>query len=239
MKIKYLIPFHYFFGKIYLFLRQSFHHAFVKIINGYYKIRYGVPRIRDKTTDLAVFKDIFIKRDLKIMKRIEPVYIVDVGAYVGYSSWWFHIQYPGARILALEPHPETYALLKKSLSHMPGSTCWEKALWSKKTHIHLEDRNTGEWGYTAKEGGTIQTVIPLELFQENKKIDILKIDIEGGEKYIFESGHDWLERVRILIIELHDRIYPDVSIIFWNAIDKNNFQCTKKGEKIICYNMSK
>ena len=52
-------------------------------------------------------------------------------------------------------------------------------------------------------------------------IDILKFDIEGSERYLFDSNFDeWLPKVRILIIEFHDRLVPCASKAFFNAISK-------------------
>jgi hypothetical protein len=36
-------------------------------------------------------------------------------------------------------------------------------------------------------------------------LDLLKIDIEGGEKQLFESNYEnWLPKTKCIIIELHD-----------------------------------
>ena len=38
------------------------------------------------------------------------------------------------------------------------------------------------------------------------RIDILKIDIEGAEKEVFEGDVGrWISRVNLLVLELHDR----------------------------------
>jgi hypothetical protein len=37
-------------------------------------------------------------------------------------------------------------------------------------------------------------------------VDLLKIDIEGGEQALFDGDIDWLSRVRAIIVEFH----PDV-----------------------------
>jgi hypothetical protein len=39
-------------------------------------------------------------------------------------------------------------------------------------------------------------------------IDLLKIDVEGAECEIFETSQNWIERVRTICIELHDRLRP-------------------------------
>jgi hypothetical protein len=38
-------------------------------------------------------------------------------------------------------------------------------------------------------------------------IDLLKMDIEGAEREVFESG-EWISRVGAIAIELHDHIKP-------------------------------
>jgi len=50
------------------------------------------------------------------------------------------------------------------------------------------------------------------LMQETQlnSIDLLKIDIEGAEKEVFEAC-DWMDNVQCLMIELHDRFKPGCS----------------------------
>lgn len=36
-----------------------------------------------------------------------------------------------------------------------------------------------------------------------EEIDILKVDIEGGEEALFEKNTDWLNKVKLIIIEIH------------------------------------
>jgi hypothetical protein len=43
-------------------------------------------------------------------------------------------------------------------------------------------------------------------------IDILKVDIEGAKKEVFETAPDWFHNVRCLAIELHDRFKPGCSL---------------------------
>jgi hypothetical protein len=41
-------------------------------------------------------------------------------------------------------------------------------------------------------------------------VDILKVDIEGAERDVF-STCDWMDKVKLLAIELHDRVRPGCS----------------------------
>ena len=52
---------------------------------------------------MEVFKAIFIRRNYRFPVDINPKLIIDGGAYVGYSSIYFSLKYPQAKIIAVEP----------------------------------------------------------------------------------------------------------------------------------------
>lgn len=76
---------------------------------------------------------------------------------------------------------------------------------------------------------TIDKII--ELYNIDK-IDILKIDIEGSEKEVFEES-EWLDKVNILIIELHDRMKKGCSQSVLNSVMKFDFSLQINGENLI------
>jgi hypothetical protein len=72
------------------------------------------------------------------------------------------------------------------------------------------------------------------------EIDILKIDIEGAEKEVFEKNYEsWLPKVKILFIETHDRMKPNCSYTVMNTLNKFNFilYTTTEGGTLVYYNM--
>jgi hypothetical protein len=49
-------------------------------------------------------------------------------------------------------------------------------------------------------------------------IDLLKLDIEGAEKDVFEAADlQWMDRVRTIAVELHDRMRPGCGHAFFTA----------------------
>lgn len=62
-------------------------------------------------------------------------------------------------------------------------------------------------------------------------IDILKLDIEGGEKKVLEDSHNWVDKVRVFVAELHDRIVPGCSDVFEIATGAFKLK-NKRGEKV-------
>jgi len=66
-------------------------------------------------------------------------------------------------------------------------------------------------------------------------IDILKIDIESSEKELFEENFEkWLPKVKVVIIELHDRMKEGCTRSFFKAMVNYKFTMTHKGENIVC-----
>jgi hypothetical protein len=50
-----------------------------------------------------------------------------------------------------------------------------------------------------------------------QRIDILKIDIEGAEKEVFNDTSSWLEKTDAIIIELHERMKSGCDHSFYNG----------------------
>ena len=69
-------------------------------------------------------------------------------------------------------------------------------------------------------------------------IDILKIDIEGAEYNLFANNpHDWLNKTRCLIIELHDLLSPGTSQIFFKEMANYKWNTFIKGENIVSFRL--
>jgi len=47
-------------------------------------------------------------------------------------------------------------------------------------------------------------VIDMFALLAGRRIDILKIDIEGGEIELFRSNVEWIEQTPLIVFELHD-----------------------------------
>ena len=64
----------------------------------------------------------------------------------------------------------------------------------------------------------------VKLMRRNK-IDLLKLDIEGSEKELFSTGYEkWLDKVNIIILELHEKMRAGATESFYNAIKNYDFK---------------
>jgi FkbM family methyltransferase len=173
--------------------------------------------IRLNSSDLSTFAKIFLDREYDIPLAKEPAVIIDAGANVGYASVFFALKYPSARIIAIEPETANFAVLRQNTAAFPNISPIKAALWPTSGYVNLLNPGFGSWGFEAADPNEPQPNLPAlekvraitihDILDEFalSSIDILKVDIEGGEKDLFAGSPEWLERVGVVMIELHDQ----------------------------------
>lgn len=193
-------------------------------------------------SDLTMFNQIFFAKEYNISVPLDPKIIIDLGANVGFASVYFANRFPGAKIFSLEPDKENYKLACKNVKEYKNIQIVQGAAWNTSEEIHVVDKGYGEASFMIELGPGANTVkaFTVESIMEIMKtdyIDILKIDIEGAEKEIFESGYeDWLPLTKIIIIETHDRYKKGSSKSVLSAISEYDFSLELSGENLIFYN---
>ncbi len=86
--------------------------------------------------------------------------------------------------------------------------------------------------------GMVKAITIAEILDQSgaDRIDILKLDIEGAEKEVFSNDTDWLEKVDLMIIELHDHDKPGCSAAVYSAISRHDFTKFQRGENVFLVN---
>lgn len=206
-----------------------------------FSFRYKPLIIRKNTSDWSVFKAIFVRGEFKLPVKIKPSLIIDAGAYSGLSTLYFSSIYPNAKIIAIEPEFSNFELLERHTKKLSQVTRVKGGVWSHKAFLKVIDRGLDKWGFGVEEV-KVGDEYDVEAFTINEildisgceKIDILKLDIEGSEKQLFSEGYkNWLPKVNILIIELHDFLVEGCSDALYSAIKKEEWIEYKKGEKLV------
>lgn len=174
--------------------------------------------LRDEA-DRSVFNEIFKYREYRIAEESirNAVYpILDIGAHAGFFSLYCHAQNTKVKIFALEPEPENFKFLQKNLkmnevktvkaeqAAMGGQTGPRRLELSPDSHNHrlMESNRMSE-----NKSIEVQCYSLADFCGKNKikKVSLLKIDIEGGEKEVFSgmSSADFM-MVNFIILEYHN-----------------------------------
>lgn len=205
--------------------------------------------LRIPSSDFGAFKQIFTHKEYLFKSVIEPKFIIDAGANIGLASIYFANIFPNAKIFSIEPEEKNFSILERNVKPYINITPIKAALWNKVGVISLTDPGLGHWGFmTQQSSGLIENVsesttapaiatVPAvtidSIMSEYKidNIDILKIDIEGAEKEVFESSESWLVKVNSIIAELHEHMKPGCTRSFYNGT--NGFEIEwRRGENI-------
>jgi FkbM family methyltransferase len=195
----------------------------------------GPVLVRPDTSDPFIFEEVFILDEYDFPVRGEPQVIFDIGANVGYTARYFAERYPQARIIAVEPDASNVTLLRENTADYPNITVVAAGIWSRPSHLALVNvgAKTSDFQFREAEAGagTIEAVTVDDLLKlaEADHVDILKIDIEGGEKELFSENVEWLDKVGTLIIELHDRFRPGCKEAFLEAVSRYDFKGYEMG----------
>ncbi len=200
--------------------------------------------LRKNTSDIPAFEQVFITKEYDFEPGCDPSIIIDAGANIGLASVYFANRYPGARILAIEPEPDNFQMLKKNTGLYKNVTPINAALWFEDTELNIFDKGKGSWAFTVGEDklGGIGKTMAISISHLMKAydlpyIDILKIDIEGAEKELFTKNYqDWLPKVRVLVIELHDHYKQGTSRQFFETISKYQFSFHATEDRLLLRN---
>jgi FkbM family methyltransferase len=192
--------------------------------------------------DPTVFERIFVTDEYGDVESLGSCKaILDCGAYVGYSTLYFARHFPDAKIVAVEPDSENITMLRANTGHCPNVVAVQTALWSRRCSVRIKNESAMPWSFTVEEvdgeaPGALPATTIAHLVEDHAlgAVDFLKIDIEGAELEVFKAGYEsWLPGARMLIIELHDYLYPGSSESFFKATEGLPFDVEVSGENLI------
>jgi FkbM family methyltransferase len=183
--------------------------------------------VRPNTADVRTILDTVVREEYgQLRLESEPKWMIDAGAYIGDTSCYFLSRFAGLRVIALEPNSPSYEMAKMNLRpYGERVSTLNKGLAEKDGRLSFGGSSTG----VSMRGGDFEidcTCIETILKEFSiPHINILKMDIEGAEEMIFlESPERWLQKVDVLLIELHgDRIEKLVQ----NVLSRNGFSFRK------------
>jgi len=216
-----------------------------------YKLRLG-------TTDFLVFDQVILDKEyepiVSLIKRgnfeNSPFNIIDAGANIGLASVFFCRNFANTRVLAIEPDLENFKALKHNMDLnglTKNVTPIHAGIWGNTRKLNLSHafRDGREWSLNLEEAnnadeGSIDAYSLEDLMQKYsfETIDFLKIDIEGGEKNLFdvwENDSSVLSKVRYLALEIHDEIVDRKFI--QGILIKAGFELTEINETTFCVNV--
>lgn len=200
--------------------------------------------MRDTGSDYATFTEVLVKKDYKLPFKYDPKTILDAGGNIGLTALFFANEFPQASIVTVEPDQKNFELLKKNTAPYKNIIPLNKGVWHHQAFLNVIDLGKGANSFIVEETPapgieSIEAISIAEIMQQQgwQQIDLLKIDIEGTEKNIFENNAElWLPHTKVLFVESHDRMKKGCSAAIFKAVSNYNFSCFIAGENFLFVN---
>ena len=208
---------------------------FLKIKNIKHKIFYR--NFGDKGVISHLYNKNYKINDSKAKEKIRN--IIDGGANIGIETIRFANFFPNAKIISVEANKSNYEMLKKNTENYENVIALYAALYNQEKKLYLSNPqknksdNFNESFFIdnnkINNSEEVNGITLSKILSENniEMIDILKLDIEGAEKYLFDkTANAWIQKVQVLIFECSDIDVgaSGVTQQIYNVISQNNIE---------------
>lgn len=162
--------------------------------------------VPDVASFLSTYEELIYHEIYTFNNNNDNPVIVDFGANIGLSVYFWQKKYPKATIHAYEADPYIYKYLVKNTQTPPPERqnlyLYNNAVHDKNTTLHFASDHA-DGGHIANTGTKIQAIDAAEILSKFPHIDMLKIDIEGSERVVVPRIAPYLRKVDNIFIEYH------------------------------------
>jgi FkbM family methyltransferase len=182
---------------------------------------------RQNKGDIYSIHEIWFEESYRLPVELQPHVLVDIGANIGMTSLWLAKQYRCKRIIAVEPSAGNAAVARENFANNGiAAEVFEAAAGSRDGMAKFYEVSSSTNGRLVFDGDEtadrpvgVQKAVPVRIMSMGSilrslppetPIDLLKVDIEGGEQDLLTGEVSWLARVKALLIEFHPSLidYP-------------------------------
>jgi FkbM family methyltransferase len=172
-------------------------------------------RYRLNRGDLQSLREVWMDEVYRPPMDISPDVVVDLGANIGLTTRWMHHRLGARSLVTVEPSEANNDLLEVNVP--AGTRILRAAVGPTDGEARFAAAAASNLGRLADGGRPVPQVsmdTVLALLPEGRRVDLLKLDIEGGEQELLTGGDlAWLDRVDAIIAEFHPLVVDSPGLI--------------------------
>ncbi|HTF88634.1 MAG TPA: FkbM family methyltransferase [Planctomycetota bacterium] len=168
--------------------------------------------VRSGTTDISVAWELFRLQEYECTRGWDFPRVVDCGANVGMFLAFAASKMNGRleRYVGVEADAAAFSMLQRQAGALrlePKAVLLHAAVWECDGEVSFDDRGPSWARHVSDQGRTRVRAMSMDSILDAagmEECDLLKLDIEGGERAVLPGLNTWGGRVRTFVAELHD-----------------------------------
>jgi FkbM family methyltransferase len=155
---------------------------------------------------LHTLRELFVEEiyDIDLPRN---AHIIDCGANIGLSVIYLKMRFPDSSIIAFEPDSDNYSLLEENIRSfdLKNIEARKEAVWIRDEILVFS--NEGTMGSKISDNSDVGVKVRAVRLRNLllRKVDFLKIDIEGAEYQVIKDIATELKNVSNLFVEYHGK----------------------------------
>ena len=159
--------------------------------------------------------------------------IIDAGGNIGLAAFWFARTFAEAIIISVEPEAANFALLQRNVSIFGDRVRpVHGAVTETPKAMRIINPDAGAASFQLEPGDSTEatvngyTINELSANLNHGELFLVKIDIEGGQRFLFTENSDWIDKVHLIVIEIEDSAIPLASYMreFFQGDEQTTFR---------------
>lgn len=173
--------------------------------------------------DIQTIREVWLDNVYRLPIAFTPASVLDLGANIGLASVWFSHAY-SSHVTAVEPLSENAELARENFArnNVRGEVI-QAAVGLTDGVGWMETGREPNLGRLGARGVEVRVVGISSLLEGLGQVDLVKLDIEGGEGDLLEAP-EWLDACRSLVVEFHPAV-----------VDRDHLVATLQGRGFAFY----
>jgi len=167
--------------------------------------------------DIQSVREVYLEEAYRLPSTLHPRTLIDLGANIGLVAVSYARRYTLEKVVAVEPVPDNVEVLRQNLidNAIPAEIV-QAAVGPHHNRARFALAAASNLGHLGEDGELEVDVVtmPFLLSKVRGSVDVLKIDIEGGEgALLIDTDVSWLDHVGAIIMEVHPTLVDYDAIV--------------------------